>query len=102
MPLTEDDVREALCYVEDPELHVNIVDLGLIYGIEVDSQNNVNVRMTLTSPACPLGPAIKNQVMDAIRQLPLSNEIYVQLVWSPAWDPHTMASEDARLELGIY
>ncbi len=99
--LLEDVVRESLKTVIDPEIGINIVDLGLIYDIEV-SEENVNVNMTLTSPACPIGPVIQAQVNQAIKKLPWVKEIKVKLVWSPRWDPKAMASEEAKMELGIY
>lgn len=98
--LQEDVVRESLRTVVDPELGVNIVDLGLIYGIEV-KDNNVAIKMTLTSPACPLGAVIQAQSHTALKKLPWVKDVSVELVWSPRWDPRTMASEDARMELGI-
>lgn len=98
--LQEDVVRESLRTVVDPELGVNIVDLGLIYGIEV-KDNNVAIKMTLTSPACPLGAVIQAQSHTALKKLPWVKDVNVELVWSPRWDPRTMASEDARMELGI-
>jgi metal-sulfur cluster biosynthetic enzyme len=100
MSLQEDVVRENLRTVIDPELGVNIVDLGLIYGIEV-KEDNVGIKMTLTSPACPLGAVIQAQAHTALKKLPWVKDVKVELVWSPRWDPRTMASEDARMELGI-
>jgi metal-sulfur cluster biosynthetic enzyme len=98
--LQEDVVRENLRTVVDPELGVNIVDLGLIYGIEI-RESDVDVKMTLTSPACPLGAVIQAQVNTAVKKLPWVKEVKVDLVWSPRWDPRLMASEDAKMELGI-
>lgn len=98
--LQEDVVREHLKTVIDPELGVNIVDLGLVYGIDIN-ESAVTVRMTLTSPACPLGAVIQGQVHQALTKLPWIKEPKVQLVWSPRWDPRAMASEDAKMELGI-
>ncbi|HEY9679538.1 MAG TPA: iron-sulfur cluster assembly protein [Drouetiella sp.] len=98
--LQEDVVRENLRNVVDPELGVSIIDLGLVYGIEV-KDNNVNVKMTLTSPACPVGAVIQAQAHSAVKKLPWAQEVKVELVWSPRWDPRLMASEDAKMELGI-
>jgi metal-sulfur cluster biosynthetic enzyme len=100
--LQEDVVRESLRTVVDPEIGVNIVDLGLVYDIDIKEQSQVNVKMTLTSPACPLGAVIQGQVHQAIVKLPWVKDVKVELVWSPRWDPRQMASEDARMELGIY
>ena len=99
--LQEDVVREHLRTIVDPELGINIVDLGLIYGVEVQEAGKVKVSMTLTSPACPLGAVIQGQVHAALTKLPWVKEPKVELVWSPRWDPRQMASEDARMELGI-
>ncbi len=97
----EDEVRTALRSVIDPELNMNVVDLGLIYGIEVED-GKVKVTYTLTSPGCPLGPIIKGQMSSALARLPWVKGADPQLVWSPPWDPHTMASEEVKLELGIW
>lgn len=99
--IQEDVVREHLRTIVDPELGVNIVDLGLIYAIEIGDEGKVVVKMTLTSPACPLGAVIQAQVHQALTKLPWVKDPRVELVWTPRWDPRTMASEDARMELGI-
>jgi metal-sulfur cluster biosynthetic enzyme len=99
--IQEDVVREHLRTIIDPELGVNIVDLGLIYTIEIQPEGKVIVKMTLTSPACPLGAVIQAQVHQALVKLPWIKDPRVELVWTPRWDPRTMASEDARMELGI-
>jgi len=99
--IQEDVVREHLRTIIDPELGVNIVDLGLIYAIEIQPEGKVVVKMTLTSPACPLGAVIQAQVHQALTKLPWVKDPRVELVWTPRWDPRTMASEDARMELGI-
>jgi metal-sulfur cluster biosynthetic enzyme len=98
--LQEDVVREHLKTVIDPELGVSIIDLGLVYGVEIQ-EGDVTVSMTLTSPACPLGAVIQGQVHQALTKLPWVKNPKVQLVWTPRWDPRTMASEDAKMELGI-
>src|SRR5271170_1705029 len=98
--LQEDVVRENLRTVVDPEIGINIVDLGLIYDIQV-KESDVDVKMTLTSPACPLGAVIQAQVNTAVKKLPWVQNVKVDLVWSPRWDPRLMASEDAKMELGI-
>ena len=99
--LQEDVVRETLRLVIDPELGISIVDLGLVYGVEIEEEGNVKIKMTLTSPACPLGAVIQGQAHTALKKLPWVKEAKIELVWSPRWDPRTMASEDARMELGI-
>ena len=98
--LQEDVVREQLRTILDPELGINIVDLGLIYGIEIN-EGDITIAMTLTSPACPLGGVIQAQAHQALSKLPWVKNLKVQLVWSPRWDPHTMMTEEAKMELGI-
>lgn len=98
--LQEDVVREHLRSVVDPELGINIVDLGLVYGIDIND-GDVTVKMTLTSPACPLGAVIQGQVHQALKKLPWVKEPKVELVWTPKWDPRQMCSEETKMELGI-
>jgi len=99
--IQEDVVMEHLKNIVDPELGINIIDLGLVYGVDIKEEGEVNVRMTLTSPACPLGAVIQGQVHQTLSKIPWVKTPKVQLVWSPRWDPHTMCSEDAKMELGI-
>ena len=87
--------------MQDPELHLGIVDLGLIYGVEFDGNGTVKVQMTLTTPACPVGPLLQAQVHSAVLRLPGVKEARVELVWTPPWDPRTMASDDVKMELGL-
>jgi metal-sulfur cluster biosynthetic enzyme len=105
MPIAEDKVREALKAVGDPELFVNIVDLGLIYEIKVEElpedKSNVVVEMTMTSPACPAGPQLLSQSQDAVKRLDGVAEVDVKLVMEPPWTPDRM-TEDARDQLGIF
>lgn len=98
---TKDDVLEGLKNVYDPEIGINIVDLGLVYDADVSEVGDVLVTMTLTSLGCPLGPVIMQEVNNALRDLPGIGETDVKLVWSPPWSPENM-SEDARDELGIW
>jgi metal-sulfur cluster biosynthetic enzyme len=99
--LQEDVVKEHLKTIIDPELGINIIDLGLVYGVDIGENGQVTVRMTLTSPACPLGGVIQAQVHQALGKLPWVKDPKVQLVWSPRWDPQTMMTEEAKMELGI-
>jgi metal-sulfur cluster biosynthetic enzyme len=85
--VTEDSVRLALRKVKDPELNLNIVDLGLVYGITVDEGNRVLVDMSLTSPGCPAGPQIIHDVERAIQAMPGVGKVIVNLVWEPFWTP---------------
>ncbi len=101
---TEDDVRERLKAVYDPEIGINVVDLGLIYGIDLeerDDKTDVLITMTLTSMGCPLGPILMEEVNQALSDLPNLGEVDVNLVWSPPWTPDMM-SEEAKDELGIW
>jgi metal-sulfur cluster biosynthetic enzyme len=84
--LTEDQVRLALRRVKDPEIGLNIVDLGLVYDVSLDGAD-VNVDMSLTSPGCPAGPQILHEAEEELRSLPGVGGVTVNLVWSPPWTP---------------
>src|SRR5271165_6575219 len=101
---TQDQVREALSEVEDPELHMGIIELGLIYGVEVEGPENENVvvTMTLTSPLCPVGPMFKQAVLSKVQSLEGVKSAEVEITFTPPWDPRTMASDDAKVQLGIW
>ena len=98
---TEDSVLEAICTVYDPEIPVNIYELGLIYSVEIDEANAVKVEMTLTAPGCPSAQELPVQVHDAIMAIPGVSACQVETVWEPAWDPSRM-TEDARLALNMF
>ena len=92
---TEETVREALRSVDDPEAGMNIVELGLVYGIDVEA-DRIRVRMTMTSAACPMGDYLTEAARDAVlRAYPLAGQVDVELVWEPMWTPEMM-SEEAR------
>jgi len=94
-------VIAALRTVYDPEIPVNIYDLGLIYGLEVDDDvGTVAIRMTLTAPGCPVAQTFPATVEQAVRRVPRVREAHVELVWDPPWSRERM-SEAARLELGL-
>lgn len=93
-------VRSALSSVEDPELGLDIVSLGLVYGIEHE-QGHVQVVHTLTSMGCPLGPVIERDIADALANVAGIESVAVQLVFDPPWSPEKM-SDDARFLLGVY
>ncbi len=104
MPITEDSVREALKAVVDPELFVNIVDLGLIYTVTVaenEDKSDVSVEMTMTSPACPAGPQLLGNSKDAVGRMEGVGNVEIKLVMTPPWTPDRM-TEDARDQLGIF
>jgi metal-sulfur cluster biosynthetic enzyme len=98
-PLTEDQVRLALRRVKDPELNLNIIDLGLVYGIRVDG-GKVSIDMTLTSPACPAGPQIMTDVERAVKAMPGASEVAVNLVWTPFWSPELIEPK-VRAYMGL-
>ena len=104
MPLSEDAVREALKQVIDPELFVNIVDLGLVYTVTVEpvaDKENIKIEMTMTSPACPAGPQLIGQSKQVLGALEGVGEVEVKLVMMPPWSPDLM-TESARDQLGIF
>ena len=93
-------VLEALKTVRDPEIPMDLVELGLIYELIVKKGGTVYVEMTLTTPACPVAASMAGEVERAIRAVPDVNDVRVKLVWTPPWGPELM-SEEARLELGM-
>lgn len=105
MPVSEDLVREELKKVIDPELFVNIVDLGLVYDVNLnprdDGKSNVKIDMTMTSPMCPAGPQMIANSKQVLGQLPDVGDVEVKIVLDPPWTPDKM-SEDARDQLGIF
>ena len=96
---TKEEVVDALRQVEDPELGMDIVDLGLMYDVELDN-GKVKVVHTLTSMGCPVGPMIQQQIDDVVRALPGVEDVEVELTWDPPWTPEKM-SEDAKFILGF-
>lgn len=94
------DVIAALREIFDPEIPVNIYDLGLIYGVEVDENRDATVTMTLTTPHCPVAESMPGEVELRVSSVPGIRDAEVNLVWEPAWGPHKM-SDEARLELGM-
>ncbi|GHD58434.1 SUF system Fe-S cluster assembly protein [Thalassobaculum fulvum] len=98
---SEAEVIEALKSVYDPEIPVNIYDLGLIYGLDIFDDGSVKVDMTLTAPACPVAGEMPGMVARAVAGVPGVGEVEVQLVWEPQWTPERM-SEEARLLLDMF
>lgn len=96
----EEKIVAALRTCYDPEIPVNIHELGLIYGIDIDPDNNVKLRMTLTSPACPAAGTLPPEVEAKVKSIPGVASAKVEIVWEPTWDPSRM-TEAARLTLGI-
>lgn len=101
--LTPQHVLEALRPITDPEILISIVDLGLIYGVDLsEDRSKCTVRMTLTGPGCPVGPQILAAVHGTVAKVPGVKEPDVQLVWDPPWNPVVHASDDAKDALGIW
>ncbi len=98
---TEAAVIAAISTVYDPEIPVNIYELGLIYKIDIGVGGKVVIDMTLTAPACPVADILPVEVADKVRELPGVTDVAVELVWDPPWTPELL-SEAARLELGMY
>jgi metal-sulfur cluster biosynthetic enzyme len=90
LPPSEDAVRKAIRAVKDPELNLNIIDIGLIYDVDVTSTGDVFVKMTLTSPGCPSGAEIIGNVRDVVSAMDGVNSVDVELVWDPFWTPERM------------
>jgi FeS assembly SUF system protein len=97
----KEKIIEILRTIYDPEIAVNIYDLGLIYNIMVDDTNSVAIDMTLTSPGCPVGPLLLKQVKRSVKKITGVNAVEVYLVFDPPWDPGNL-SEEVRLELGVF
>lgn len=97
----ESQVVEALRTVYDPEIPVNIYDLGLIYDVIVEDDSSIVVRMTLTSPACPVAGTLPPEVEEKVRSVPGVTGARVDVVWDPPWNPEMM-SDGAKLELGFF
>ena len=97
--VTEDVIDEGLREVYDPELHYNIYDLGLIYEVGID-EGDVRILLTLTTPACPIGPMIVEQITENIGLIPGVKDVDVEITFNPAWNPEMMTDE-ARADLGL-
>ena len=97
----ENGIVEALKTVYDPEIPVNIYELGLIYDVDLQEGGAVHVKMTLTSPACPVAGSLPGEVQTKIEDVPGVTSAEIELVWDPVWNP-SMMSEAARLQLGMF
>ena len=105
MPVTFRQIGAALWPVQDPEIRMSVVDLGLIYGAQISESPDgaaVKVVMSLTSPACPYGPMLLASVHGALAKVPGVRDVDVDLSFAPTWDPRSMVSEEAKDQLGIY
>lgn len=96
----EANIVMALRQVYDPEIPVNVYDLGLIYEINVDEGHQVNIKMTLTAPNCPIADVVVESVAEAVRDVPGVVDVAIELVFEPEWNKDMM-SEEARIELGL-
>lgn len=100
-----DTLRENLIAmlrtIYDPEIPVNIYDLGLIYSIEIESDGHIEIEMTLTAPACPVAGTFPATVEERLSEVPGVSSVHVELVWEPAWSMDSM-SDDVKLELGLF
>jgi probable FeS assembly SUF system protein SufT len=99
--VSPDQVDAALASVFDPEIPVNIVDLGLIYAVDIKDDGRVAITMTLTAPGCGMGPVLVQDVEERVRQVPHVTDVEVELVFDPPWS-REMMSEEAQLELGLF
>jgi FeS assembly SUF system protein len=95
------NIIAALRTCFDPEIPVNIYELGLIYGLDIDAAGSVKIQMTLTSPGCPVAGTLPKDVENKVRAVPGVSSVQVDLVWEPPWDPSRM-TEAARLQLGFF
>ena len=98
--ITKETVLDALNQVEDPELMMGIVDIGLVYEVNVDEESNVAITYSLTSMGCPAGPHIAAEIERALSEIPGVGTVKAELVWAPPWTPELM-SEDAKFALGF-
>lgn len=97
--IEEEKVWEALRDVYDPEIPVNVVDLGLVYNVAIEDKA-ITVDMSLTAPGCPVAPYMQEQTAQKVKEATNAERVVVNIVWDPPWNPQMM-SEDARLELGL-
>ena len=96
----KEKVIEEIKKIYDPEIPVNIYELGLIYDINIDNENNVKINMTLTSPNCPVAESLPNEVKNSVKEIKDVKNVDLNLVWEPPWDK-SMMSEAAKLELNL-
>ncbi len=98
--ILKDKVIEEIKKIYDPEIPVNIYELGLIYDINIDNENNVKINMTLTSPNCPVAESLPNEVKNSVKEIKDVKNVDLSLVWEPPWNK-SMMSESAKLELNL-
>ncbi len=100
-PINREHVVQILKTIYDPEIPVDIYELGLIYDIQIDENNNISVKMTLTAPSCPAAQSLTIQVKERLMQIPGAGNIDVEVVWDPPWNADMM-SDAAKLQLGYF
>ncbi len=98
--VSKEDVLAKLKTIQDPEIRMNIIDLGLVYDVTIDNDNNVLIKMTFTSPGCPVGPAFISEIQTKTAEVEGVKSVSVDVVWDPPWSPDRM-TEEARMELGL-
>lgn len=96
----KDQVYAALKTIIDPELHINIVDLGLIYGLDIKADDMAEITMTLTTPGCPLSYVFQEWIPEAVKKVDGVKDVTINLVWDPPWDPDKI-SDEQKEEMGI-
>lgn len=99
MAITQEQVYEVLRTCYDPEIPINIVDLGLIYDVRIDASDRVYIKMTLTAPGCPVADVIKEEIRQKLIQIAGAQDAEIEIVWNPPWHPDMM-SEEAKKLLG--
>lgn len=97
----EKTIVDYLKTIYDPEIPVNIYELGMIYEIKIDDEDNVYIKMTLTTPACPVAGSLPGEVRERIQNVPGVNQVEIDLVWDPPWTTEMM-TEEAKLQLGMF
>lgn len=103
MPVpTKEEIIKVLKSIHDPEIGIGIIDLGLVYDVNVEPDGKVQIKMTLTTPACPYGEILITQAHRAAAELEGVKEVAVNLIWDPPWDPKEMCSDAAKDILGIW
>lgn len=102
MKASEQELKEWLKPVMDPEMNLSLVELGLVYSVELSDEGNAKVQMTLTSPGCPAGGYIMEMIKNRLNEHEAVQETEVEIVWEPAWNPVEMASDDCKEVLGLW
>lgn len=102
MAIAREKVMEAVGTVEDPDIGYSLVDMGLIYDVIISENNDISITMTLTSPTCPIGAYMMEQVESAVKKLDNIGQVKVEIVWDPPWNPAEMAADFVKDAMGIW